>query len=239
VAFFPTNTGGLLGDLGIGVPSNTGGLISDTADIDAINKRALMSGGINALLTYLATPKNLGAGSPLPYLGRAALSGFGAAQNTVDQALNTAYRNRMLAGRDDNLYSIDGALVNREGKVVYQAPAKEAKPRQYTGDFENVAINMYPNIDPTELDEAQRQKVFKSVEKLKAAGALTNLPLKEQEARLKDIETQYRYGTTGPTVNPPKFATMQDVSDTAKATGKTTDQVIKDLQSKGIQVRTK
>ncbi len=98
---------------------------------------------------------------------------------------------------------------------------------------------MYPNIDPTELDEAQRQKVFKSVEKLKAAGALTNLPLKEQEARLKDIETQYRYGTTGPTVNPPKFATMQDVSDTAKATGKTTDQVIKDLQSKGIQVRTK
>lgn len=103
MAFFPTNTGGLLGDLGIGVPSNTGGLISDTADIDAINKRALMSGGINALLTYLATPKNLGAGSPLPYLGRAALSGFGAAQNTVDQALNTAYRNRILAGREDNI----------------------------------------------------------------------------------------------------------------------------------------
>lgn len=96
------NIGGLLGDLGIGVPRNTG-LISDTADIDAINKRALMSGGVNALLTYLATPKNLNAGSPLPYLGRAALSGFGAAQNTVDQALNTAYRNRMLSSRDDNI----------------------------------------------------------------------------------------------------------------------------------------
>lgn len=96
------NIGGLLGDLGIGVPRNTG-LISDTADIDAINKRALASGGVNALLTYLATPKNLNAGSPLPYLGRAALSGFGAAQNTVDQALNTAYRNRMLSSRDDNI----------------------------------------------------------------------------------------------------------------------------------------
>lgn len=96
------NIGGLLGDLGIGVPRNTG-LISDTADIDAINKRALMSGGVNALLTYLATPKNLNAGSPLPYLGRAALSGFGAAQNTVDQALNTAYKNRMLSSRDDNI----------------------------------------------------------------------------------------------------------------------------------------
>ena len=99
------NIGGLLGDLsdyGFGVPKNTG-LISDTADIDAINKRALASGGVNALLTYLATPKNLNAGSPLPYLGRAALSGFGAAQNTVDQALNTAYRNRMLSSRDDNI----------------------------------------------------------------------------------------------------------------------------------------
>lgn len=96
------NIGGLLGDLGIGVPRNTG-LISDTADIDAINKRALMSGGVNALLTYLATPKNLNAGSPLPYLGRAALSGFGASQNVIDQALNTAYRNKMLAGREDNI----------------------------------------------------------------------------------------------------------------------------------------
>ena len=96
------NIGGLLADYGIGVPRNTG-LISDTADIDAINKRALTSGLINAGLTYLATPKNLNAGSPLPYLGRAALSGFGASQNVIDQALNTAYRNKVLAGREDNI----------------------------------------------------------------------------------------------------------------------------------------
>jgi len=32
---------------------------------------------------------------------------------------------------------------------------------------------------------------------------------------------------------------MQDDADTAKATGKTTDQVIKDLKLKGIQIRTK
>ena len=55
---------------------------------------------------------------------------------------------------------------------------------------------------------------------------------------LKTQESEYRYRSTGPTVNPPKFATMQDISDTAKSTGKTTDQVIKDLKSKGIQVRT-
>lgn len=102
------NIGGLLGDLsdyGFGVPKNTG-LISDTADIDAINRRALMSGLINAGLTYAATPKNLNAGSPLPYLGRAALAGYNTSQDVVDRALNTAYRNKMLTGREDNIRTI-------------------------------------------------------------------------------------------------------------------------------------
>jgi hypothetical protein len=125
MALFDTMGGllGNLGDYGFGLPSNTGGLISDD-EREAINKRALMSGGINAALTYLATPKNLNTGSVLPYLGKAGLAGFGASQNTVDQALNTAYRNRILSARDDTdkLYTIDGALVDRTGKVVYQAP---------------------------------------------------------------------------------------------------------------------
>jgi hypothetical protein len=110
MALFDTNSGlgGLLGDLsdyGFGVPKNTGGLIGN-ADVDAINKRALMSGGINALLTYFATPKNLNTGSALPYLGKAALAGYNTSQDVVDKALNTAYRNRILAGKDDNIRTI-------------------------------------------------------------------------------------------------------------------------------------
>jgi hypothetical protein len=100
--------GGLLGDLGdygFGVPSNAGGLVAD-AERDAINKRALLSGLINAGLTYAATPKNLNAGSALPYLGRAGLAGFGASQDVVDRALSTAYRNKLLAGKDDNIRTI-------------------------------------------------------------------------------------------------------------------------------------
>ena len=186
------NIGGLLADYGIGVPRNTG-LISDTADIDAINKRALTSGLINAGLTYLATPKNLNVGSALPYLGRAALSGFGASQNTIDQALNTAYRNKILAGKEDNIRTIkqDRFEITQEkqpdgsykeiGRSALDAP-KEAKPRQYTGNFENVAINMFPGIDPMDLTEAQRKQVFNAVEKLTAAGTLARLPLQEQEA---------------------------------------------------------
>ena len=144
MALFDTSggLGGLLGDFGFGVPRNTGGLIGDE-EKDAINKRALMSGGINAALTYLATPKNLNTGSVLPYLGKAGLAGFGASQNTVDQALNTAYRNRILAGQNDSdkLYTIDGALVNREGQVIYQAPQETRGQASQSSDIQ--LINRY------------------------------------------------------------------------------------------------
>ena len=228
------NIGGLLGDLGIGVPRNTG-LISDTADIDAINKRALMSGGVNALLTYLATPKNLNAGSPLPYLGRAALSGFGASQNVIDQALNTAYRNKMLAGREDNIrtYEKDRQKITEQ----YDPTTKTWSP-----------LAVSPLDAPKEAKEPTLPNLAQEYEYAVSKGykgkfedwkKLSIDARLAAEMPLKTQESQYRYGTTGPTVNPPKFATMQDLSDTAKATGKTTDQVIKDLQSKGIQVRTK
>ena len=128
---------GNLGDYGFGLPSNAGGLIGDE-ERDAINKRALMSGLINAGLTYIATPKNLNAGSALPYLGRAGLAGFNASQDVVDRSLNTAYRNRILAGKDDNIrtYEKDRQKITEQfdpttktwtvlGTSSLDAPAKE------------------------------------------------------------------------------------------------------------------
>jgi hypothetical protein len=197
MALFDTSSGlggllGNLGDYGFGLPSNTGGLVADE-NRDAINKRALISGLISAGLTYAATPKNLNAGSALPYLGRAGLAGFGASQDVVDRALNTAYRNKMLAGKDDTLRTIkqDRFEITQERqpdgsyKEIARSPldvVKEEKPRQYTGNFENVAINMFPNVDPMDLTEAQRKQVFNAVERLTAAGTLARLPLQEQEA---------------------------------------------------------
>jgi hypothetical protein len=147
MALFDTNSGlggllGNLGDYGFGLPSNTGGLIADE-DRDAINKRALMSGIINAGLTYAATPKNLGAGNVLPYLGRAGLAGFGASQDVVDRSLNAAYRNQILAARDnkDQLYTIDGALVDRAGNVVYQAPKETRGQASQSSDIQ--LLNRY------------------------------------------------------------------------------------------------
>lgn len=128
MALFDTNSGlgGLLGDFGdygFGVPRNTGGLIGDD-ERDAINKRALLTGGINAALTYLATPKNLNTGSALPYLGKAGLAGFGASQNTVDQALNMAFRNKLLTGRDDNIKSINQDINGVRYEVTYKTDPK-------------------------------------------------------------------------------------------------------------------
>lgn len=125
MALFDTNSGlgGLLGDFsdyGFGVPKNTG-LIADV-DRDAINKRALLSGLISAGLTYAATPKNLNTGSALPYLGRAGLAGFNTSQDVVDRSLNTAYRNKILAGRETETPLEITRLINERDRLAAENP---------------------------------------------------------------------------------------------------------------------
>ena len=125
MALFDTNSGlgGLLGDLGdygFVVPKNTG-LIADL-DRDAINKRALLSGLISAGLTYAATPKNLNTGSVLPYLGKAGLSGFNTSQDVVDRSLNTAYRNKILAGRETETPLEITRLINERDRLAAENP---------------------------------------------------------------------------------------------------------------------
>lgn len=181
------NIGGLLGDLGIGVPRNTG-LISDTADIDAINNRALTSGLINAGLTYLATPKNLNAGSPLPYLGRAALAGFGASQNTVDQALNTAYRNRILAGRDDGFSNINPLDVTPESLQLYIQGGKKDP-----SVLRKIAPEAKEPTLPTSAQEFERAKSDPAYMKfLREKWDAENKALK---ASAQVEESAYKYGT--------------------------------------------
>jgi YHS domain-containing protein len=101
--------------------------ILDSAQEEKLRKQALTQGLLGTLATYVATPKNLGAGSALPYLGKAYLGGMGASQDVVDRTLNNAYRQQLLAGRGDNLYNVDGALVDKTGKVVYQGTPKQDK----------------------------------------------------------------------------------------------------------------
>jgi len=114
-----------LGGLNIfGTPIPTG--ILDPQQEDKLRNQALVSGIIGTAANYLAQPKNLGAGSALPYLAKSYIGGMGASQGTVDTALNNLYRQQLLAGRNqDKLYNVDGTLVDEAGQVVYQSPTKQ------------------------------------------------------------------------------------------------------------------
>jgi hypothetical protein len=71
-----------------------------TEDQEAkLRNQALVQGLLGTAATYLATPKNLNAGSPLPYIGKAVLGGMGASQDVIDRAI----RAKLLAGKDDNI----------------------------------------------------------------------------------------------------------------------------------------
>ena len=164
MALFDTNEGGGLFD---NLPNifmtpdfAQTGILTDEQQKNLRNQ-ATKAGLLGTALTYFATPQTENYGSIVPYLAKAGLGGMGAAQDVYGAGLNNFYRNRILDSRN--------------------AP-KEEKPRQYTGNFENVAINMFPGIDPMNLTEAQRKQVFNAVERLTAAGTLARLPLQEQEA---------------------------------------------------------
>ena len=131
-----------LGGINIfGTPIPTG--ILDPQQEEKLRNQALVSGIIGTAANYLATPKNLNAGSPLPYLARAYVGGMGASQNTVDTALNNLYRQQLIAARDDSdkLYNVDGALVDRAGKVIYQAPPETRGQASQSSDIQ--LLNRY------------------------------------------------------------------------------------------------
>lgn len=95
MALFDTNTG--FGDLFSGMnifgarqPEYLGGLLT-TDQQEKLKNQALLSGLIGAGATYLATPKNQGYGSPLPYLAKSYLGGMQASQGVY----NTATENEM------------------------------------------------------------------------------------------------------------------------------------------------
>jgi len=189
MALFDTSGGlsGLLGDFGFGVPRNTGGLIGND-EMDAINKRALLSGGINAALTYLATPKNLNTGSALPYLGKAGLAGFNASQNTVDQALNMAYRNRILAGKDDNIRTI-----KKDRFTITQEKQPDGSYKEIARSAEDAPKEQKEPTLPTsrqEFDLAAQDPAYMKF--LREKWDAENKALK---AGTQAQEAEYKYGT--------------------------------------------
>lgn len=81
-----------------------------------LRNQALFQGLLGTAATYLATPKNLNAGSPLPYLGRAFLGGMGSSQDVIDRAI----RQQLLAGRSDPFGTLDISKYTPESIKAFQ-----------------------------------------------------------------------------------------------------------------------
>jgi hypothetical protein len=135
-----------LGGLNIfGTPIPTG--ILDPQQEDKLRNQALVSGIIGTAANYLAQPKNLGAGSALPYLAKAYIGGMGSSQGTVDTALNNLYRQQLLAGRNDPFGTIDIAKFTPESIKEFQV-AKDYSKLVPVSKEKGTNIG---NIDPTKF----------------------------------------------------------------------------------------
>ena len=161
--------------------------ILDQAQEEKLKKQALVSGLLGAGATYLATPKNLGAGSPLPYLGKAFLGGMGSSQDTINSALNNAYRQQLLAARDnkDQLYTIDGALVNREGQVIYQAPRETRGQASQSSDIQ--LLNRYNEAFQKAQEDPKNPLLRNEVKALELKLGLQQQPQTQAELVKKEL----------------------------------------------------
>jgi hypothetical protein len=124
MALFDTNEGGGLFD---NLPNifmtpdfAQTGILTDEQQ-KGLRNQATKAGLLGTALTYFATPQTGNYGSIVPYLAKAGLGGMGAAQDVYGSGLTNLYRQRLSEQRDDRLYNVDGALVDKAGKVVYQS----------------------------------------------------------------------------------------------------------------------
>ncbi|MEY3121065.1 MAG: hypothetical protein RL548_1422, partial [Bacteroidota bacterium] len=141
--------------------------------------------------------------------------------------------------KDDNIKSINQDINGVRYEVTYKTDPKTGVRTEIARSMRDAPKEIK---EPTLPNLAQEYEYavskgykgkFEDWKKLSIDARLAaEMPLREQQAN-------YNYGTPTTPIKKPTFATMQDVSDTAKATGKTTDQVIQDFKSKNIEVRTK
>jgi hypothetical protein len=156
---------------------------------DRLRNQALFQGLLGTAATYLATPKNLNAGSPLPYLGKAFLGGMQASQGAVDRATqNLITKNQMAEFQRET----EAAKLTREAqqellkdKRVQDNPVLKAliakgdiaSASQYlspqaSNDYDRYAMAKYDNRPFNQLTPAEKQAVITQVNEDKKASAM-------------------------------------------------------------------
>jgi len=154
-----------------------------TEDQEAkLRNQALVQGLLGTAATYLATPKNLNAGSPLPYIGKAVLGGMGASQDVIDRAI----RARLLAGKDDNIRTYE-------------------KDRQKITEQYNPMTKKWEVLGTSALDAPQQQKEEKPLDIERLISIRDRLKLENPNnpniAIYEDLIQNARKGREGVNIN--------------------------------------
>lgn len=244
MAFFPTSTGSMfegMNPFGARPSDALTGILTDK-DKEKLKNQALLSGILGTGLTYLAQPKNQGIGIPA-ILAKSYLGGMTQSQSSYDTALKNKIDALTIT---KNTKDIEMSGMTDIQKLLRAKNALDTTSPTYTTDkqYIDAALNKATSEDSSFIknyEYAKSKGYTGTPEDWQKLTIVTqqeyNDPFKKAEAERERQKNQYKFGTPPPP--PPKFATMQDVSDTATATGKTTQQVINDLKTKGITVRTK
>lgn len=90
------------------------GLLTDQNVQNQLQQQATKTGGILSAVDFITRPRNLGAGSALPYIGEAYKTGFGGAQNVYGAGLNQLLRKTAFGQKDSPFAKIDMTKVDRD-----------------------------------------------------------------------------------------------------------------------------
>jgi hypothetical protein len=200
-----------LGGINIfGTPIPTG--ILESQDEEKLRNQALVSGIIGTAANYLAQPKNLGAGSALPYLARSYVGGMGASQNTVDATLNNLFRQQLAAGRNDPFGNIDIAKFTPESIREFQ----KSKDYSKLVPISKEKGTNIGNIDPTKFTP-------ESLAAYQQSGSLGDLrqisAIEKGESPFAKIDTKdYTTKSLAAFQKSGNFEDLQPKPDTIKAT---------------------
>jgi hypothetical protein len=103
-----------------------------------------------------------------------------ASQDVIDRGLNNAYRQKLLAGKEDNIrtYESDRKKITEIYDPItkktqkYESPLDAPvieKPKGFTDTYGNVALELFGTANPSDLTETQRKQVGQKVREIEIA----------------------------------------------------------------------
>lgn len=118
---------------------------------DKIKSQALFQGGLGAVATYLAQPKNQGYGSALPYLGKAFLGGMQASKDVTNEAVSNLKTQREL-----QQFALKQQAMNRiiEDPRVKNDPVLRGLAE--AGEYDKISSMLSPTTDMKNYEAAQK-----------------------------------------------------------------------------------